>query len=117
MLVLALSLLVLPAPESGGPPGPDAVAVDAEFERIAARPLWPGFDPRAVPLEIFDGNRTVLFRHPAPPPEFLPVDAHPGVFAVAGRHPAVTANSSVPLGATATATGLFDGSASTTTAL
>jgi hypothetical protein len=113
MLVLLLLRLVLPAPERGAAPGPDAFAVEAEFERMAARPLWPGFDAADVPLAIYDGTRTVLFRHPSAPPEFLAVEGHPGAFAVAGRHPSVTANSSASVGGVQTATALAGGSAAT----
>ena len=107
-MVLLLSLfLVLPAPEAGSPAEPDAYAVEAEFERMAARPLWPGFDAAAIPLAIFDGTRTILFRHPSPPPEFAPVEGRSGVFAFPGRHATVTANSSATLGGTPTATALW----------
>jgi len=51
-----------------------ALAIDAELQRQAAeRALWPGFDPLAIPLAVFTGQQTVLFRHPQPPPEFVPL--------------------------------------------
>jgi hypothetical protein len=88
-----------------------ALAVAREVERLAAgRVLWPGYDPLAIPLAIFTGERTYLFRHPAPPPGFSPLhDAQPAAAAFAGRHPAVTSNSSADMGGTATATLLADG--------
>ena len=51
-----------------------------------------------------DGTRTLLLRHPAPPPEFRPLDGHPGVLATAGRHPAVVSDSTIDLAGTRTAT-------------
>jgi hypothetical protein len=110
-LVLA-SLLVgcqtapLPSPAAprAEPAALDPSAVVAEVERLAAQDLWPGFDPRAVPVAIFDGERTLLFRHPAPPEGFRPVPDRPGVWVYPGRQPSVTANTSVDLGGVQTAT-------------
>jgi hypothetical protein len=51
---------------------PDAFAIVAEADRLAARELWPGFDPRTVPVAIHDGEQTLLFRHPSPPAGFEP---------------------------------------------
>ena len=59
--------------------------------------LWPGFDMDKIPVAIYDGKRTVLLHHPSPPPEFKNGSYE-------GRHPAVTANSSVTLGGVETAT-------------
>lgn len=85
---------------------PDALAVAGELERLSAEQvLWPGFDPRAVPLAIFDGAHTWLFRHPAPPEGFESVEgSEPTAWRLVGRHPAVSANSSADLGGTSTAT-------------
>jgi hypothetical protein len=93
-----------PAP---GEPGPAVTptraapeAVDRRVVELAERDLWPGFDPRAVPLLIHDGERTWLFRHPAPPDGFRPVDdAH----VMDGRHPAAIANTSAEIGGVQTA--------------
>lgn len=83
-----------------------APLVESELERIAqTAPLWPGFDPIAIPLAIYDGERTFLFRHPAPPEEFAPRrsrDEESSVYD--GRHPLVVANTSVDLGGRVTAT-------------
>ena len=46
----------------------------------------------------------MLLRHPNPPPEFWPVEGQPGAFAVAGRYPAVAANSTREIGGVRTAT-------------
>jgi hypothetical protein len=83
---------------------PDAFAIVAEADRLAARDLWPGFDPRTVPVAIHDGERTLLFRHPSPPAGFEPVPGRDGVHAYPGRYPSVLANSTVEIGGVVTAT-------------
>jgi hypothetical protein len=75
-----------------------------EFDRIAAQPLWPGFDARKTPLELYDGTNTYLFRHPAPPAEFRPVEGHPGWMVFSGRHATMRANTSAEVGGILTAT-------------
>jgi hypothetical protein len=82
----------------------DALAVVAEADRLAAADLWPGFDLRMVPVAVYDGERTLLFRHPAPPEGFREVAERPGVLAYAGRHPSVTANTSTEMNGAWTAT-------------
>jgi hypothetical protein len=100
-----------------GPPGgrgedsPRSVplpALVAEADRMAARDLWPGFDPRTMPVAIFDGRRTWLFRHPSAPEGFEADPEHPGVRIFPGRHPSVTANTSTSLGGIQTAVLLLD---------
>jgi hypothetical protein len=87
-----------------------ALATARHVERIATtRGFWPGFDPLAIPLAIYDGKSTWLFRHPEPPPDFQPssissIRSH----VREGRHPAVTANSSAEIGGVPTATLLVD---------
>jgi hypothetical protein len=56
--------------------------------------VWPGFAIDRIPVAVFDGRRTTLHDHPSPPAEF-PYE---------GRHPLVTANSSVQIGGIETAT-------------
>lgn len=87
-----------------------ALAVEREVERLAAqRVLWPGYDPLAIPLAVYTGERTYLFRHPSPPEGFSPVaGSRPAAFAFQGRHPSVTSNTSAEIGGTATATLLVD---------
>jgi hypothetical protein len=85
-----------------------ATAINREVLRIAsAGPLWPGYRPESIPLAIYAGDRTYLFRHPAPPAEFA---AYDGVLSMPGRHPAATSNSSANIGGATTATLLADGS-------
>jgi hypothetical protein len=79
-----------------------AVTAYTEFRHIAARPLWPGFEPLATPIEVFDGRRTYLFAHPTPPAGFQPADA--GTFVYEGRHETVRANTGTPVNGVATAT-------------
>lgn len=88
-----------------------ALAVARAVERLsAARTYWPGYDPLKIPLAVFDGQRTFLFRHPAPPEGFSPLaGAKPAAHTYQGRHPAVTSNSSAEIGGVVTATVLADG--------
>jgi hypothetical protein len=82
--------------------GLSATAVESAVREAASEgEVWPGYDPLAVPLAVFDGTETHLFRHPAPPDEFVERD---GAHVFAGRHPAVVANSSAWIGEVATAT-------------
>lgn len=67
--------------------------------------LWPGYDPLVVPLAVFDGKNTFLFRHLAPPEEFT-YDG--GLWIFEGRHPSVTANSSAMIGGMNTATVMLE---------
>jgi len=92
------------------------LALVAEADRMAARDLWPGFDPRTMPVAIFDGRRTWLFRHPSPPEGFEAEPEHPGVRTFPGRHPSVTANTSTSLGGTETAVLLLDSTRASRTA-
>lgn len=86
----------------------DPFALIAEVDQLSRRELWPGFDPRSTPLAIYTGERTLLFRHPVPPPDFAVLAGREDVYSFPGRHPLVRANSSVDLGGTRTATVLLD---------
>jgi len=79
----------------------DPFALIAEYDRVAAKPLWPKFDARQIPLAIYDGRSTFLFRHPHPPPEFKPDRA--GASSYHGLHEAIRANTSIQLGGVTTA--------------
>lgn len=91
-----------------------AIAIEQEVRRLAAnsgtsRTLWPGFEPLAIPLAVYDGERTFLFRHPAPPRGFSLVSgAGSAAHAYEGRHEAVTANTNADVGGVPTATILVD---------
>lgn len=107
-VVSALSTASLPAQPA------TALATAREVERIATtRSFWPGFDPLAIPLAIYDGKSTWLFRHPSPPSDFQPSSISSIRSDVRdGRHPAVTANSSADIGGVPTATLLVGGARS-----
>lgn len=101
----------LAAPRASGgsaAPGGSAAAGGREDAGSASSPWWPGFEPMHVPLAIFDGQRTWLFRHPAPPSPYVAVDGSPGVFVRAGQEPLLVANSHVELAGVATATVWLD---------
>ncbi|HEX2166208.1 MAG TPA: hypothetical protein VHG09_03120 [Longimicrobiales bacterium] len=108
-VLLAFTLLV-PACRSAPADGPtdgtanNPFALIEEADQLAVQDLWPGFDPRLTPVAIYDGERTLLFRHPATPDDFEPVPDREDVQAYAGRHPGVNANSSVELAGVPTAT-------------
>lgn len=87
-----------------------AMTIEREMQRIARdTPLWPGFDPIVVPLAVFTGEHTYLFRHPSPPDGFAAARGTAmRVHAYRGRHPAVTSNSSARIGDVVTATLLAD---------
>lgn len=67
--------------------------------------LWPGYDPLVIPLAVFDGKNTVLFRHPSPPEEFI-FDG--GLYIFQGRYPEVVGNSSAMIGGVSTATVMLE---------
>ena len=116
----ALAACFQPRPAAQGEAAPaqsgesPAFALERGVERVAsthigAQALWPGFDPLAVPLAVYDGEQTYLFRHPAPPEGFAPVpDASPAAHVYQGRHEAMRANSSAEIGGVQTATVLLD---------
>jgi len=93
-------------PHGGNETSPTASSIEIAVERAAgSTTLWPGFESIAVPLAIFDGRRTYLFRHPSPPEGFVPAEGtEPARSVYEGRFPAVTANSSADVGGVATAT-------------
>ena len=71
--------------------------------------FWPGYDPIEIPLAIFGGENTYLFRHPAPPNGFKLLEAASiETYIYPGRHPAVNANSSSDIAGSISATLLAD---------
>lgn len=85
----------------------DPRSVLEAFDRMAAEPLWPGFDPRQTPLAFYDGRRTYLFRHPRPPEVFSRLRGTEGWW-MEGRHPVMLASTVVELEGTPTAAVLAD---------
>jgi hypothetical protein len=106
--LLAVALVLVCADtvvaSSGQIPADDVFVLLQTVDDIAVRQAWPGFRLSDWPLAVFDGTRTLLLRHPAPPPGFTPLAGHPGVLVATGRHPAVAYNSTVDLAGTRTAT-------------
>jgi len=100
--MLACTVLARPAAEQA--PQADIFALLRTVDEGAAKQAWPGFRLSDWPLAVFDGTRTPLVRHPAPPPEFKPLDGRPGVFVAAGRHPAIAGDPVVDLAGTKTVT-------------
>ncbi|HEV7509024.1 MAG TPA: hypothetical protein VGS07_29380 [Thermoanaerobaculia bacterium] len=78
-----------------------AAAVFAEFDRMAGLTLWPHFEPKKIPLAIYDGERTFLIRHPSPPSGFVKQGE---VWIYPGQHPLMRANTHVDLAGVPTAT-------------
>ena len=111
-VILAMSgeALVAKAPHApqaaGQPPSAsrDVFAFVRALDEAAARGVWPGFSPAGIPVALYDGEHTILLRHPSPPPEFSPMPGRPGVLVVKGRHPGVTGNSTREIGGVRTAT-------------
>jgi hypothetical protein len=103
-VALVLSCAGTVVASAGQAPADDVFALLRTIDDVAARQAWPGFQLTDWPLALFDGTRTLLLRHPAPPPEFTPLAGHPGVLVATGRHPAVASNSTVDLAGVRTAT-------------
>ncbi len=78
------------------------------LDSMATAPVWPGFDPRAIPLAVYDGTTTWMFRHPNVLPEFHQVDSLPQAQRFQGRHPLMKANTSLEWEGVPTATLLLD---------
>lgn len=108
--ILLLTLLIIGACSHQVTSDEIAVLVAEEVERSAnTKNFWPRFDPMAVPLAIYDGNYTYLYRHPANPEGFTRSEDNERTgFIYSGRHPAMTANSSADIGGTMTATLLIE---------
>lgn len=108
--IVLLPLFILGACSLQPPSGEIAALVEEEVKRLAdAQKFWPRFDPMAVPLAIYDGKSTYLYRHPEIPEGFTgSKDIGRAGLIYSGRHPALTANSSADIGGTITATLLVD---------
>ena len=74
------------------------------LEEVAAKKVWPGFEPSTWPLALYDGEKTFLLWHPDPPAEFKPVPGRPGVLICPGRYPGVEAGSTCDIAGVRTAT-------------
>lgn len=98
---LVIFLLLCPALAQSTP---RAVEVLKKFDQLARQPLWPGFEPQKIAVELYDGTDTYLFHHPKPPEGFAPVAGAPGVFVFHGQHDSVRANTGTELNGVPTAT-------------
>lgn len=83
-------------------------ALLAEFDRLASIPLWPGFDPRRVPIAVYNGEQTFLFRHLKVVEGFMTIADRQDVQVFAGQHPSVRANTAIELEGISTATAIMD---------
>lgn len=108
--ILLLACLIVGACSEQERPDELALRVAEEVERLAnAGSYWPHFDPMLIPLAIYDGDKTYLFRHPDLPERFTEVAGNGQSWSFyPGRHPAVTANTSADIGGLPTATLLVD---------
>jgi hypothetical protein len=99
-------------PPVADPPSAMALplAVEQELERIGGSGprFWPGFAPLAIPLALYDGQATWLFRHPHPPAEFGPGEG--GARIADGRPDSLRANTGTEIAGIPTATLLLAGS-------
>lgn len=94
-ILTALALFATAGVRAGQLEFYDPFEIMAEVRRLEAQPLWPGFDPGAVPTGLFDGERTILFDFPKIPPGFKPMEGRAGVLVHEGPHPAVFGNTRV----------------------
>ena len=59
-------------------------------------------------MALYDGQRTLLFRHPRPPPEFISLEGRSEARVFPGRHETVRANTAMEIGGILTATYAID---------
>jgi hypothetical protein len=106
LLTVVWRLTAFPPVETGARQAPerDVFACVRALDDAGARLVWPGFNPSEWPIALFDGQRTILRRHPSSPLEFAPLPGHAGVLVMPGRHPAVVGNSTREIGGVRTAT-------------
>ncbi|MFT3808084.1 hypothetical protein [Arenimonas sp.] len=99
-----------PAAKPAMPPRP--VQIEQAVQRLITAPtsanLWPGFEPLKIPLAIYDGENTWLFRHPSPPADFVSLSSQQGVFVKPGRLDGLVANTSMDIGGVNTGTLIAD---------
>ncbi len=86
----------------------DAFELTDEVGRLRETEYWPGFNPGGIPIAVFDGEQTLLFKHPKPPEGFTPLEDRKGVYSFAGQHPQVKGNTAIEIGGVACGTFLLD---------
>lgn len=52
----------------------DPFEVISALDHASEMNLWPGFYASTYPIAIYDGERTLLLRHPDPPKKFEPTE-------------------------------------------
>jgi len=82
--------------------------LEAHGRNLAQFDAWQGFNPLEIPLAIFDGEHSYLWRHPCPPETFEHLTAHPKVTVMRGRYTDLTAHSHMNIAGVDTATILYD---------
>ncbi len=98
--------VVLVSPIAAQPAPRRAIAIESALAVAVGRVQWPGYAPLSIPLAIYDGDSTYLFRHPAPPSTY---HSTADAWAVmSGRDPNITANSSATIGGVVSATLMID---------
>lgn len=102
-VILPFFLGAVPQPVSDAKSAADGLAVIAEVDRLAGREIWPGFDLKSVPIALYDGRRTLLYRHPSPPDGFSQAADHPGIWVTDGLYKDVRANTATEIGGALTA--------------
>lgn len=91
----SLGILTLVALAAGTGPEPTPLALVERLAVLAEPDPWPGFDPRSVPVAVYDGERTWLLQHRGPVRGF---PAHPsGLLVMEGRHPQLVANTAIEI--------------------
>lgn len=105
---LLLMLMLLMFPVSAETAKHDPFALIEEFSRLKKDECWPGFDPSAYPVAVYDGERTLLFKHPHPPEGFTALEDRPHVAVWQGQHPMVKGNTSIDMGGITAATVLLN---------
>ena len=65
--------------------------------------FWPDFHPLRIPVAIYDGERTWLFCHPAPPPGFSPLPGDSATVVCDGLLSDIRANTAILIGGVWTA--------------
>ncbi len=81
--------------------------VVAARDSLSRAALWPGFDPAAVPVAMYDGGHTWLAGYPGIPEGFVPA-GDSLLLRYPGRYPLLLANSTMELDGITTATLLLD---------
>lgn len=85
------------------------VEIMEKVDKLACNIHWKQFHVQDIPVAIYDGASTWLFRHANPGEPFAEVDSHPHVFACKGLHDSVRANSITELFGIVTATVMLEG--------